>query len=258
MERSSLVRDSYYGKLYAEGYDIGDERHEARAFYLQQWERLGRPTPVLEPMCGTGFFLIPFMEAGADIDGLDASPYMLDICRKKCSAKGFTPNLYEQQLEAMTLPRRYAFIFIPDRSFAQIYSKEIAQKCLQQLSELMVSGGELVVEIKTPPKQGEFGTPGQTQFSVEDRPDGSTVFTTSVWSEREAGRVIRNWNKYERYMQGRLTEVEIFDYNERFYNREEFTETLRLAGFTDITSVKAYDGSEPAEHDVIVYTCHNP
>jgi hypothetical protein len=56
-------------------------------------------------------------------------------------------------------------------------------------------------------------------------------------------------------MQGRLTEVEIFDYNERFYDRVEFTEMLRLARFANITAVKAYDGVEPAEHDVIVYTC---
>lgn len=252
------MSNSLYGKLYAESYDIADERHEARAFYLQQWQNLGQPAPVLEPMCGTGFFLISFMEAGADIDGLDSSPHMLDICRKKCAAKSLTPNLYQQRLEALALPRHYAFIFIPDRSFAHIYSKETAQRCLQKLSEYMISGGWLIVEIKTPPKQGEFGAPGQTEFRVEDRPDGSTVFSTSLWSEREAGRVIRNWNKYERYMDGRLMEVEVFDYNERFYDREEFTEMLRAAGFVNITGIKAYDGNEPTEHDVIVYTCHKP
>jgi SAM-dependent methyltransferase len=244
-----------YGKLYSEGYDIGEERFEARAFYLQEWERRGRPMPLLEPMCGTGFFLIPLMEAGADIDGLDSSPHMLDICRNKCAGKGLIPRLYEQRLEVMALPRKYAFILIPDRSFAHVYTKDIAQTCLQQLSEYLLPGGWLIVDIKTPPKPGEFGAPGQTDFSVEDRPDGSTIFATSVWSEREAGRVIRNWSKYERYVQGTLTQVEIFDYNERFYDRAEFTEMLHLAGFATITAVKAYDGAEPAEHDVIVYIC---
>lgn len=246
---------SFYGKLYAESYDIGDERDEVCAFYRRRWEELGRPNPVLEPMCGTGFFLIPFMEAGADIDGMDSSPYMVDICRKKCATKGLAPNLYEQQLEAMTLPRQYAFIFIPDRSFAHIYAKDIAQRCLQKLSEHLLTEGWLVIEIKTPPKPGEFGIPGQAQFSVEDRSDGATVFSTSIWSEREAGRVIRNWSKYERYVHGKLVEVETFDYNERFYSQAEFAEMLQLAGFVDITAVKAYDNAEPQEHDVLVYTC---
>jgi hypothetical protein len=244
--------DSFYGKLYAETYDIGDQRHEALAFYLQQWEKLGRPTPVLEPMCGTGFFLLPFLGAGAQIDGLDSSLYMLDICRDKCVKRGFDPRLYQQYIEQMELPRQYALIFIPDRSFSHIYDKNVAQVCLHTLASHIVQGGRFVVEIKTPPKEGEFGAPGQTEFSVEDRADGSTVFSTSVWGNREGGRVIRNWSKFERYVQGSLIETEIFDYNERFYDRDEFMDMLAAAGFVNLTTMRAYDGAEPQEHDVIV------
>jgi hypothetical protein len=209
-------------------------------------------------MCGTGFFLLPFLAAGGEIDGLDSSPYMLTICRAKCNQKGYTPNLYEQTLELMEIPKQYAFIFIPDRSFAHIYDKEIAQSCLLKLFKHMMSGGWFLVEVKTPPKEGEFGSPGQTQFGVEDRPDGSTIVSTSIWGERESGRVIRNWTKFERYVQGHLTETEIFDYNERFYDRDEFIQMLVVAGFVDISAVRSYDGAEPQEHDVIVYICQKP
>ncbi len=247
-----------YGKLHAETYDVGDERHEARAFYQRLWETCGRPEPVLEPMCGTGFFLLPLLEAGVDIDGVDSSPYMLDICRRKAAADGLTPTLYEQQLETMTLPRQYAFVFIPDRSFAHIYVKDIAQMCLQRLADFVIAGGWFIVEVKTQPKDGDFGAPGQTACSVEDRPDGSTVFATSVWGQRDAGRVIRNWTKYERYVHGTLMEVETFDYNERFYACDEFTAMLQEVGFADISAVRAYDGREPSEHASIVYICRKP
>lgn len=63
--------------------------------YLEQWQQLGRPSPVLEPMCGTGLNLLPFLEAGSDIDGLDASPFMLALCREKGTTKGLTCALYE-------------------------------------------------------------------------------------------------------------------------------------------------------------------
>jgi SAM-dependent methyltransferase len=246
---------NFYNQIYAEGYDANDQRQPLVAFYLRQWEQAGKPSPLLEPMCGTGFFLIPFLEAGADIDGLDSSPYMLAICRAKCVEKGLSIRLYEQTLEDMSLPRKYSFIFIPDRSFAQIYDKAAAHESLVRLRNSLLPGGWLVLDIKTPPREGEFGSPGQTEFDVEDRVDGSTIFSTSVWGQREDGRVIRNWNKYERYIGGKLISTEVFDYNERFYDQAEFEAMLRLAGFADIYVIKGYDNSEPQEHDIIVFSC---
>ena len=75
------MNPSFYGKLYAQGYEIGTEESHIVAFYLRQWERLGKPAPVLEPMCGTGLKLIPFLQAGAHCDGLDASAHMLSECQ---------------------------------------------------------------------------------------------------------------------------------------------------------------------------------
>ena len=121
---------NFYNQIHAESYDAGDQRQPLLAFYLRQWEQAGQPSPLLEPMCGTGFFLIPFLEAGADIDGLDSSPHMLAICQAKCAEKELSPRLYEQLLEDMSLPRKYGFMFIPDRSLAQIYDKEAAHECL--------------------------------------------------------------------------------------------------------------------------------
>jgi SAM-dependent methyltransferase len=124
------MKQANYGKLRAQHYDIGTGDAQIVDFYLELWRRLGRPSPVLEPMCGTGMKLIPLLEAGADGDGLDASPFMLAICREKCEAKGLNCTLYEQSLEQMALPRRYGFIFIPARSFGHTHDKTLAAACL--------------------------------------------------------------------------------------------------------------------------------
>ena len=58
------MRQSTYRKLRAQEYDIGTDHTEIIKFYLETWHRLGKPAPVLEPMCGTGINLIPFLEAG--------------------------------------------------------------------------------------------------------------------------------------------------------------------------------------------------
>ncbi len=92
---------SFYGQLYAKRYDRDEGRHNMLAYYLKRWDEAGRPSPVLEPLCGTGFFLIPFLEAGADIDGLDSSPYMLAECQKKAQEKNLSPQLYQQFLRGV-------------------------------------------------------------------------------------------------------------------------------------------------------------
>ena len=68
------MKQSFYGSLRAQGYDIGTDQSEIVGFYLEHWARLGRPGPVLEPMCGTGLNLIPFLNSGAECSGIDSSP----------------------------------------------------------------------------------------------------------------------------------------------------------------------------------------
>ena len=260
------MNHSIYGEIYSESYDsdspeTGSRKHPLLAFYLSRWEQAGKPAPVLEPMCGTGFSLIPFLEEGADIDGLDASPYMLSECRKKCSAKGLHPTLHQQLIEDLALPRRYRFIFIPDRSIAHIYDKEVAQKCLGKIYEHLLPGGWFILDIKTPPRVAEFGKPGVTRVSVDDRRDGSTILCTTLWGEKEEGRVVRCVNKYERFVDGALVATELFDYHERLYDRDEFEKMLCSAGFLEVKVVevtRTYEGCKPDEHDRIVFSCRRP
>ncbi|MCH8292897.1 SAM-dependent methyltransferase, partial [Candidatus Poribacteria bacterium] len=63
------MQQSFYGRIRSEGYDIGTEQKSIIDFYLNLWQQADTPTPILEPMCGTGLNLIPFVEAGMDIDG---------------------------------------------------------------------------------------------------------------------------------------------------------------------------------------------
>ena len=68
---------SHYGPIFAA--DVDDERQDILAYYIDRWRRAGSPTPVLEPMCGTGFFLVAFLRSGADIDGMDSSEHVEDL-----------------------------------------------------------------------------------------------------------------------------------------------------------------------------------
>lgn len=252
---------TFYGHIRAQGYDIGTEQQELIDFYLDQWQRARKPTPVLEPMCGTGINLIPFLEAGAEIDGLDASPFMLEVCRQKCEAKGLRPQLYEQSLDQVSLPRQYSFMFIPGGSFGHVHDKADAQQSLRQLWANLAPGGWLVLDVRPPSSRREFPATGHAEFEVDEHLDGSTIFTTRVWGDLDGGRVVRCWNKYEQYADGKLTEIEIFDYLERFYEVAEFESMLYTAGFVQInhSALSAWGAdTEPAKYDWTLFSSRKP
>src|SRR5205823_2500142 len=66
--------------------------------------------PVLDVACGTGRVLLPCLQAGVDIEGLDLFPAMLDQLRKKAAALGLRPTLHEADMRSFRLERRYALI----------------------------------------------------------------------------------------------------------------------------------------------------
>lgn len=250
------MKQSFYGKIRSRGYDIGTEQDEIFNYYLGKWHQLGKPSPVLEPMCGTGLNLIPFLEAGADADGLDSSPYILEVFREKCDAMGFKPHLFEQYIEKMELPRKYGFIFIPGGSFGHIYDNKIAVQCLKKITDHLLDNGWFIVDVRQPAELNNFGKPGESNFEITDHPDGSVVFETSVWGDVEEERIGRCWNKYEKYVDNKLVETEVFDYRERMYTREEFETLLRAAGFSKINITTAYeDRNNITENDGMVFAC---
>jgi SAM-dependent methyltransferase len=80
------------------------------AFFQQLIERYGQPA--LDAGCGTGRLLIPFLRAGLDVDGCDVSGDMLAYCQQTAELEGLAPQLYQQALHQLELPRRYKTIVV--------------------------------------------------------------------------------------------------------------------------------------------------
>ena|ERR1700761_4870894 len=104
---------------------------------------------ILEPMCGTGRFLVPLLECGYSVTGFDYSPYMLDVCRKKCKERGLTCNLLEATFETFSLSEKYNLIFIPSGSFGHLITSEQINQALTFIADRLNPGGKFVFEIET-------------------------------------------------------------------------------------------------------------
>jgi len=120
---------SSYKKLCTQYYDLESHKDhaEALAFYLAQAELA--QGPILEPMCGTGRFLIPLLEAGYSIEGFDASADMLAaLYQKYACISTKKPPVWQQCIHEFSTEKRYKLIFIPYGSWGLILEIRVVAK----------------------------------------------------------------------------------------------------------------------------------
>ena len=91
--------------------------------------------PVLDIACGTGRILLPCLQAGVDIEGLDLFEPMLKTLRAKAAALGLSPRLHQADMSDFSLPRRYALVMIPFNAFIHNMTQEAQIRCLQLCRE---------------------------------------------------------------------------------------------------------------------------
>jgi hypothetical protein len=141
-----------YGALCAAFYDADKPAPPAAelAFYR---ERLSaRPGPVLEPMCGSGRFLLPLLHAGLDVWGFDAAPAMVQRCQARLSALGAdTARVQLANFSSFTAPadQRFAQAFIAAGSIALLSATQAAQ-ALRSLRRWLSDDAPLLIEFWLP------------------------------------------------------------------------------------------------------------
>ena len=106
--------------------------------------------PVLEVACGTGRVLLPTLAAGVDIDGFDREPAMIAALERKAAARGLRARVSVADMRDFALPRHYALVTIPFRSFLHLSSTEDQLRTLRAIHEHLEPGGSLVFNVFYP------------------------------------------------------------------------------------------------------------
>ena len=226
-----------YKSLCTEFYDLDKPSapEDALKYYLN--EICNSSGPALEPMCGTGRFLIPVLENGVDIDGTDASSEMLKNCRMKCDKKGLNPNLYYQKLQELDLPGRYGLIFIPSGSFGLITDDYDIRESLNKIYSHLMPDGKLLMEISAPVQSyaGEIIDSREVTKS-----DSSKIFLTTVSSFVKNSNIEIIECEYKHVKDDCLISSEKEIINVKQYTINEITALLKFAGFSGIEALKPY------------------
>lgn len=227
-----------YGSIAAEIYDLDkpDFALPDTRFHLARFEGFGRL--ILEPACGSGRTLIPFLQAGLDMTGFDPSPEMLDRCRTRAATAGFAPDLTRQRYEDFAYDRRFGAILIPVGSFTLIDDFAVAMDVLRRFHDHLEPGGLLVLDLQGLgflAARGEdrrrWTAPGGDLLTCEG------TRTATDWLRQRAETTYR----YERWRDGTLIESQIDVMAQRYWGLDEFRMALEATGFGEVSVCGGYD-----------------
>lgn len=241
---------STYLNLCAQVYDLSKPKpsEDAYAFYrgyVAECKHL-----ILEPMCGTGRFLLPLVEEGFTVSGFDASHHMLSALHEKAKHKNITPHIWHGFLENLDSIQKYGLIFIPSGSFGLITDRVQAKHCLQKIYDALENNGVFVFEVET-----LNAVPEQLNVwrgTVYQREDGKNIIASFLDLEPldTVGTVIC---KYELVDDQNFIETEIEMMKIKLYESSELISLLESVGFKQVALKKAFDKNRlPEPGDAII------
>jgi SAM-dependent methyltransferase len=222
--------------------------------------------PALDLACGAGRVLMPLLEAGLDVDGCDISPDMVARCRERVEQAGYKPDLYQQAMHELDLPRSYRTIYICD-SFGigghHRHDAEALHRCYQHLSP----GGVLVFNLylpyynarewsywlpekrrELPESWSELGTGRRDRHSNGDDYEIATRLVDLNPLERRLTREMRA----ARWHEGQLVAQEEHVLQENLYFLHDVPPMLDEAGFQDVAIQGGYTGRDATPNQTIV------
>lgn len=189
----------------------------------------------LELACGNGRFLIPALEAGLDVQGIDNSAAMLEICQRHATERGLDVVLHEGDMAPLALDRHFCAIVCPAGSFSLITDEVTALEALTSYFEHLEPGGRLSITLFTegPDDTSRFGW--RLRRTGTDRVSENTFVVDEATGEDVTAQVTLMYNRVETYnAAGHLVGTEIRKLRTRWWHREQFVTALRDTGFTDI------------------------
>ncbi|MCH8066122.1 MAG: class I SAM-dependent methyltransferase [Chloroflexi bacterium] len=209
-----------------------------RSFYRDLILEVGEP--VLDVGCGTGRLLLDYASEGIDVDGVDNSPEMLALCRKKAAALDLRPTLFEQQMETLELPRRYRAIIVPSSSFQLVIETDDAREAMRRFHDHLEPGGSLAMSFMLmwsgTPQTTEQANKWHKRKRVGEREDGSTVRRWTRARYDSEAQLEHTEDRYEIIVDGEIVETEKHSRSPsaRWYTQDQSRALYEEAGFVDV------------------------
>jgi hypothetical protein len=239
---------SAYGTLTALFHDLDRPRADAAeiAWYVA---RLPQDAgPVLDVMAGWGRLLVPLLEAGFQVHGVDVSEAMLERCARRAADSGRTAQLFRQNATVLNLPTRYAAAFIAGGAFQWLTNPIAALDALLRIRAHLIDPGLLLLDLFIP--------------GMAEHPPGAPIVEVRTVSSREGVRILQRSETYCDVPSRRIAVKTRYESRDRkgataredessaltWYDEKEAATLLGDAGYRDIAVEPAAWPREDGRH----------
>ncbi|EJQ51204.1 Uncharacterized protein BWINRASL_02428 [Bacillus mycoides] len=230
---------TYYGELCTKIYESDKSMAAGKEldFYLSFAK--DKNIKVLEPMCGNGRMLIPFMQNGVDIEGFDLSEDMLKMCKEKAEQLNLKPVVSQERIEKFHGNKKYDLIMIPIGSFS-LLPDNLVDISLQNMKYNLKKNGKLLLTVV----QAGSETEQILDWMETNRKEinKELIVEYRKVSYDEAQKLLNIKLKYEVIHDEKIAETEIMDFPIRLYDLKEFENILIANGFSQIVVHEIKDG----------------
>ncbi len=222
--------------------------------------------PALDAGCGTGRLLLPWLRAGYDVDGCDASADMVARCLDQARREGLDPSVSVHPLHELETQRRYRTI-VACGVFGLGSTREQDREALRRFHDHLEPGGMLILDNDVPyanAKRWPLWTKAGRQELPEAWPEPGERVLASDGSERELRVRAISLDPLDqmlvfeicadKWVDGVKVESEVHALSMRMYFHVELELMLEAAGFT-VVDVHGDHRREPptAETQFVVY-----
>ena len=225
----------FYDRMYPQKLPGSPVAGDVR-FYLREAAAAGGE--VLELGVGTGRVALPLANAGFPVTGLDLSPAMLRVLRRKMTA--FPPKApvrpVRADMAAFALGRRFDLIIIPFRAFQHVLTPGGQRRCLACVHRHLRRGGRFIVDIFDPRLEScipERRSAGWRTLRLPAPGEGRKLRVRPEWRCNDPlNQVLREkWVFTVHDRRGRLLRRSVSVVKMRWTYRFEMRYLLELCGF---------------------------
>jgi SAM-dependent methyltransferase len=263
MERPQIWHYGLNARWWAE---FATEGGQGSAYYKKVIEQSGQPA--LDLGCGSGRLLLPYLQAGLDVDGCDFSEDMLAVCRERAEREGLSPQLYAQAMHELDLPRRYRTIYatgVIGLGGSQRLTMQAMQRCYEHLRQGGTFAFDYMVRWNDPPAWLSR-LPENRRALPDEWPESSERQRLADGTELEMAARTVDMDPLENvatrqirarlWRDGELLKEEIHTQKVEDYTKNELLLMLERAGFSDI-QISGDFRDEPAnmDHNDLVFIC---
>ena len=243
---------NYYGNLCTEMYEILHDKapQDELDFYLSYAEKNKK---ILEIMCGSGRFLVPFLEYGYNIRGVDFSVEMLD----KLKLKAPEADVEYADIAEYTTNEQFDYIFISSGSVSLFTDMNLCQKILKKIKGLLAPAGKFVFAVDTIAAKCLDNDDYEMSVSVKMKNGFDLVLKTKNYFDVQQ-QIQFSPGIYELYDRDKLLKSEHMDFQTHLYKFGEMENYLREAGFTEIKTYSSFEKEIAIDDccDMFLFECN--